>query len=732
MAIKDNLLKKSIDDAVTSTAGKIKHSDAVKHWLDEIGEAQKREKGFRKEATRVVDIYEAEREDAGEGDTRSANAFNILYANTETLSPAVYNTVPRPVCRTRFKDDNPVGAVAAKVMQRTLEFLTDSNDPEESSFDDLQKSAVLEALLPGRGLARFKYDAQIQKIPAEVQGGKETEKVTSELVCGCEVPWNRVLFGYAKRWSQVPWQAFEHFMTKEECIANFGEEKGGAIALTAVASDSDKEVDNAPPADAEGVKFAHIWEIWDKKTKKVIFISDGAPGFLKEEDDPLKLTGFFPSPKPLVFLTKVKSLVPSSLYLMYEEQAQELNSVTIRIGKLTSALKIRGFYDGTLSGLDDLMKKPDNTLIAAPNVAAMQQGQTLDKSIWLMPLTEITSVLQQLYTNRQQVLQVIYQITGVADIMRGASQASETLGAQKMKEAWGTMRLKRMQKEVQRFVRDQLRIMAELAAENFDKETFMKMTGVLLYTNEQKQQVQEEGQRRMAQYQQQMAMNPPQPGQEPPPPPQMPPEMARLMAEPSWEDVLTLLKDNLLRNFIIDIETNSTVDAEATEDQQNVAEYMNALSQFLNGIGPMVEKGFMPFDVAKTMLLGVTRRFRFGVEVEDSIKAMTAPPTAKPGEDPKAKAEAAALQQETEFAKQKQALELQNMTADTELKKAQNAAAMELVQQKQQLSQAKFQAEMAKLGLSVQVAEMQATTAQQVGTAKVAAANAPKPEKKDD
>jgi hypothetical protein len=44
---------------------------------------------------------------------------------------------------------------------------------------------------------------------------------------------------------------------------------------------------------------------------------------------------------------------------------------------------------------------------------------------------------------------VIFQLTGIADIMRGSSQASETLGAQEIKQAWGTMRLKRMQKEVQ-------------------------------------------------------------------------------------------------------------------------------------------------------------------------------------------------------------------------------------------------------------------------------------------
>lgn len=716
----------TLDDGPASQ----KKDDKVAYWLGQIDDARKREKTWRKEAARVIDIYEGQRENIADGGTMD---FNILFANTETLSPAIYNSVPRPVVQQRFKDENPVAEVAAKVMQRTLEFLIDQNNPNESAFDDLQKTAVLEALLPGRGLSRFKYDAEIITVPLPEGAPKGTvpeEQVESETVCGQEVPWDRVYYGYGKRWSQIPWQAFEHFMTRQECIANFGPEVGGRITLTAVAKeDGDKE--EAGPADAEGTKFAHIYEIWNKKTKKVIFVSDGYPTFVKEIDDPAKLVGFFPAPRPIAFLTKVKSLVPQTLYLMYESQARELNDVTMRIGKITRALKVRGFYDGTIKGLENLLSQPDNTLLSAEGVAAMQQGMTLEKSIWLMPLEKLIAVLQQLYINRQQVLQVIYQITGVADIMRGSSQASETLGAQKMKEAWGTMRLKRMQKEVQRFVRDSLRIMAELAALNFSKETFAKMTGIKLLSQEEKQQAEAEGQQRMQAYQQQMAaMPPPQPGMPPaqvPQPPKMPPELQALMDLPTWEEVLALLSDNILRNFNVDIETNSTVDAEATEDKQFVAEYMNALSQFLNGIAPIVEKGFMPFEVAKTMLLSVTKRFRFGVEVEDSIKKMSAPAQPAGGPDPKAAAEAESLKQQTEFAAKKNQLDLARQENDNRLAAAQNQAKMEQIAMQKQLSEAKFNAEMQKLGFTVQIAQTQAATAEQVGAAKVAEANAPKP-----
>jgi hypothetical protein len=97
------------------------------------------------------------------------------------------------------------------------------------------------------------------------------------------------------------------------------------------------------------------------------------------------------------------------------------------------------------------------------------------------------------------------------------------------------------------------------------------------------------------------------------------------LQQPTWEAVLAMLKKDTQRAYRIDIETNSTVEPEAVEDQKNIADLMTALGQFLNGVGPLVEKGIMPFEVAQTMMLSITRRFRFGTEIEDQIKAMKPP-----------------------------------------------------------------------------------------------------------
>ena len=656
---------------------------SVDKWLTEIEMAQKREKQYRSEARRALGIYEMATKDA-EADKPT---YNILYSNTETLSPALYNNKPRPVVQRRFKTGDPTNGAAAKVMQRTLEYLVKCREPDYSTFDELQQNAVTQALVPGRGVSRFKYKPTITQVPQEAESGQEdvqeggeySERVDYETICGEEWDWDRVYFGFAATWATVPWVAFEHFWSREEAIENLGEETGSAIEATASPEDGDKN--DKVPADSKGATFCHVYEIWDKRTKKVIFISPGFQKPLKEVDDPARLELFFHMPKPLCFLQKVSSSVPQVLYLMYEEQARELNSISRRIINITKALKVRGFYDSTVAGLDQLLTKPDNTLLPAANVAAFlgQGGKSLDNAIWLMPIEGLVAVLQQLYTARAQCIQTIYQITGIADVMRGASAASETLGAQKIKEAWGTMRLKRMQKEVQRYARDSLTIMAELVANNFSIQTLQQMTGLKFPTAAEKQQAQMAFQAQQAQammQQQQMGgmepamMQGQPPAQAPAQPPQQPQPPA-ILAQPSWEEILAVLQNDLLRNFSIDIETNSTIDAEATEDKEQVAEFMNAFAQLVNGVSPLVQEGFMPWDVAKDLMLATVQRFRFGQEIEDKLRDLP-PPEQKP--DPaQQKVEAEMKRDERRFE-----LDQQDRQGDVEARKAEAATKAEI------------------------------------------------------
>ena len=578
---------------------------SVGHWLSEIEAAKKREKDFRKEGERVLEIYAGKKKDS--------TPFNILYSNTETLLPALYSAVPRPVVQRRFKDEDPLGKHAATAGQRVLEFLLDTNVDGYETFDEAMRSAVLDGLLPGRGVTCVKYDA-------EIQGAEDDEYKASELVCTETRSWNRVYFGYARKWSKVPWIAYEEYIDKKEAVRLFGD-----LAKHLTFSDKENEKDQSEEVEGERHTTC-IYQIWDKDGgRQVLYVSPQyKEGVLKIDDDPLELTGFFNCPRPIQFLEKSNDLMPVAVYALYENQAEELNRLTIRINNIVSAIKARGVYDSELGEeIGNIMSADENALIPADKSSSLAAEKGLQNAIWFMPVEQLIAVLMQLYQARENCKQVIYEITGIADIMRGSSNASETLGAQEIKQQWGTLRLKRLQKEVQRYARDLLRMSLELAAKKFSADTFARMTGLPFVTGEKKVAAQ------------QIAMAAQQSGQP------VDPQTQQILQSPSWDEVLGMLRDDLQRAYRIDIETNSTVEPEAVEDQKNIAELMNALGQYLNGVTPLVVSGSMPFEAAQAMLLAIVRRFRFGPELEDIIKAMQAP---KPPDEGDAKAK----QQETD------------------------------------------------------------------------------------
>ena len=662
----------------TEVALNAKGQNLVSIWTKELQSALRREKAWRKEALEIVQIYEGEKPDV--------TPFNILYSNTETLSPALYNTVPRPVVRQRYKSDDELGKACARVAQRILSYQLNSDDADEPTFNVLMETSVLSALLPGRAVTKFRYEAEIEEPPEQEDlapgSPPPIPAVREEEVCGEVIPWDHFLHGYGQTWDKVPWCAYLHNMTREELVSNFGEAVGNRVNVTDMTdSGGDEQVQSAQAAGkrADGVKMAPVWEIWDRTSERVIFISEHyKDGPLKEVDDPLELQGFFPSPEPLYLFRSLRGLLPVPLYKLYKKQAEELNTITKRITVLVKALRVRGFYDASIPEIAKVLSAEDNVLVPAENMAGLfsLNGKATD-AVWLMPLNELVNALQQLYTQREQIKTLIYELTGIADIMRGSSAASETLGAQQIKNQWGTLRLKRMQKSVIQFCVANLRIMLELAVTKVSQDTLRKMTGMQFPTAEER-----------AQAEQQIAIA--QQNQQEPPP-----ELLAKVNAPTWEEILAVLQDDLQRNFRIDIETNSTLDAEATEDKQDVTDMLGALSQFLNGAGPLIQGGTLPFEAAKKILITIMRRFRFGDDVEDELQKMQAP---TPPPDPN-EGKAAADQQRMQ-------MEIQKMQADT--KNKQDLAATQL-----QIAQADLELKKELAGIAQQQAQMEMTFAMQ-------------------
>jgi hypothetical protein len=269
-------------------------------------------------------------------------------------------------------------------------------------------------------------------------------------------------------------------MTRDELVARFGRKIGNAVVLDYTPKGMDEDGLKGPQADA--FKKAQVWEIWDRQKKKAIWIAPSYPdGPLDTKADPLGLPGFFPSPRPLSATTTNETLVPRADYTEYQDQALELDVLTSRIDKLTTALKVVGLYAGEDKAVISQMFSEDgveNQLIPVEGWALFMEKGGLQNAIVWAPMEQIAKVLIQLYDARERVKRTLYEITGMADILRGETNPNETLGAQQLKAQFATRRISRAQKQVARFARDLMRLRAHVMARHFSVETLGAMVGL--------------------------------------------------------------------------------------------------------------------------------------------------------------------------------------------------------------------------------------------------------------
>lgn len=580
------------------------------------------DKDWLEAAREITEIYEAGKQDE--------NPFNILYSNTETLLPALYNSTPRPEVSARYSSmasDRRLDAAVAQTSERLLEYTADTNSGEYETFDEATRDAVLQALVPGQGdvRVRFKEDKGYQEICVE------------------SVAFDRFIWGYSRKWQNVPWVAYGHDLNKADFERMFPD-----FAKTQKYKDVDWKVleekaQNSPSIwdpdlNSKGKKKEPtllVWEVWEYAEKGINYVCEEfEEEFIRQDKYPFNLKSRFPSPKPLQFIKRVNSLTPRPLYEEYRTQAEELNDLTRRLKRVVKAIRVRGVYHPALDVLKEIFDQDsDNALIPAEQAQVIADAGGLDKFIWLVPVDMLVQTALSLYDAREKCKQTIYEIMGIGDVLRGTSVASETARAQEIKNQWGSLRIKRLQKDVMVFCRDIFRITLEFAANKYSPLTFKQITSLPYLFDAQKVQVQQQVQMAQQQAQQmqqqwQMAAQQAQamgqpPPQQPPPPPEIP--NAFLLQFPSWENIIGVLRSSFERQYRIDIETNSTVDLEATEDKAAIGEFMNAFGQMSAGLEPMVASGRLPFEASKVIMGETFRRFRFGRRVQDALEMMQPP-----------------------------------------------------------------------------------------------------------
>lgn len=622
-------------------------------WARELERAHKRERTWRQEGEKIVRMYRAEE--------KKANAFNILWSNTETLRPALYSDVPRPDVRRRFKDADPVGKIVSEVTSRALQVALDGD-----RFDGAMRRSVLDALLPGRGVSRIRYVPSLSQVgvteETHEEGAEEptheahegnTEELEYEQAVVEHVDWQDFRRGYGRVWEEVQWVGFRCRLTKDDVAERFGKEIAGALQYDQDEDDEQKDRSSDKPEESDEQRTAEFWEIWDKEDRRVCFFHLGyREGLIypignESGEPPIEFEGFFPCPEPLQLIEDSSSLLPIPLWRLYKAQAEELEKISTRINKIIEQCKARGIYDSRLSEIGNVLKASEGDLIPVQGAAQMAAVGGLEKSVSWFPVEQYVKILEQLYAAREQTKAAIYEITGLSDIVRGASQASETATAQQIKSQYVSLRLKRMRALVAVYARQIVRMLSEVISEKFAPETLAKMTGIQLPTLAQKQQAQIMAQMQQMQMQQQ-AMQAQQMGQ--PPQPQQPQPPNPILQQPAWEEIVEIMRNDMARTFRVDVETDSMVASTIESDMQALGQVVQALGGFWQIAAPMMQAGALPVDAVKAISLSICRRARMGTEVEDAIDDMKQPqpPQADPLMQEKMQLEREKMQMEGE------------------------------------------------------------------------------------
>ena len=618
-------------------------------WYNTIAQY---DKSFREWEARVPRIIKRYRDDSRTRNNPNAR-FNILWSNVQVIKPAIFARLPRPDVSRRFRDNDPIGRVASMMLERALEYEIEHYSDYKSAMDN----AVLDRLLGGRGTAWVRYEPHIVAEQNDLNSGlagqdvgngvqitedaDEAETQDAELLESQErieyecapvdyVHWRDFGHTVARTWEEVTAVWRKVYMSRQALIDRFGEEVGGKIPL-----------DTKPDTDRWATKQmvaehyqACIYEIWDKEQGKVFWISKSMGEILDEKDDPLQLEGFFPCPKPMYATLTTDSLEPVPDFVLYQDQAKQLDTLADRIDGLVNALKVRGVYDASEPSLARLFSEGENnTLIPVKNWAAFAEKQGMKGAIDLVDITPIAQALTIAYQAMEQIKGQIYEIMGIADIQRGQTDPNETLGAQIIKSNNAAGRLKNMQHAVVDFATELLCIKAQIICKHFTDDTIVKISGAAQLSQQDQQLV---------------------------------------------PQALQLLKDEPAKNFRIEVTSDSMIYQDEQQEKADRIEFLGALSQFMNNALPIATNAPELTPLLMEMLkFGVTA-FKAGKGMEGLIdetadqfrnqaKAMEGQPKPPPPEVQKIQAQSQAKIQEMQMSVQ---LEQQKMAAQVELEKA--------------------------------------------------------------
>ena len=638
--------------------------DQYRYWQRELASSDTQLRNFRNLGTKIVNRYLGGNK--GKSDLAAENLgkvnfrLNLFHSNVITLQSMLYVDLPEVVVKRRFDDANDdVGRVATMIMQRLLENdLADNGEEYSCTF----KAALQDRLLPGLGCARVRYEVETETDPMTGE-----ERVSFEDAPIDYYHWRDVAWGWGRTFADLPWVAFRTWMKKDDVEARFGAEVADQVELKNESVVTNKHEEASERDEDSAWRKAEIWEIWDKTTRRIVWYSPGYDKILDTRDDTLQLSGFYPCPPFLVANQTTSLYIPTSDFYLAQDLYNEVDLLQTRISIITEAVKVVGLYNRESGDVSRMFKEgTDNDLIPVDNWALFAEKGGIAGQIDWVPLDSITEALLRLRELRDEAIGLLQQVTGMSDIMRGELGGQyEGVGQSQLKAKFGSVRVQALQDDLAKFASDLLQLKAEVISRHFDPETIAQRANV-----------------------------------------------DHTFDVELVPDAINLIKQPDQARLRVRVKPESVGMADYSQLKQERTEYLSAMANFLQGIGPIieVEPGAKPFflEMMKWSLAGfkgsetIESVFDKMIELSNQAAIKMAQEGGKPDPEKEKEDAKSAAQLELENVKHQNAVQLIQVKLQADLQVRQSDLEADI-----QTKQAEYQ-----LKADERLADMQAELAQ--------------------
>jgi len=591
--------------------------ESAQRWEKEIVAAKKELTKFHTASKRIINKYlDTRAGTGGSGDSDSAYKLNLFWSNVQVIKASLYSKPPRVDVSNTFKDsEDDVSRVASNILQRMLNH---AMEKDHSDFDVAARQGIGDYILVGLGQIWYRYEVETeQKMTEPVidpQTGVTLAEATPYEVIAHEdcltdyVFWEDFFWSPARTWEEVRWVARRVYMNREQLIKRFGEKIGKIVPITK----GKKNADSTQPQNDPWEK-AGVFEVWDRTTKKVYWHVLGMDVVLDEQDDPLKIEGFFPCPQPLVSNLTTSNFMPRADFQLAQDQYDQIDELTTRITYLTRAAKVVGVYDKTATGVARIFTEGmENQLIPVDNWAAFAEKGGIKGAIDWVPIDQVAATIERLTMQRDVLKQNLFEVIGLGDIMRGMTNPDETLGAQQLKAQFGGSRLQSKQMEVGQWVAAGQRIRAQIICQHFQPQTIVERSNI------------------------------------------MHSEDASLA-----EQAIAFLKQDATKRYRITVESETMAMVDWAQERDSRSQFMQAVGSFVQSVTPLIQAQPEAAPVVLQMMKWGLGGFRVGKEIEtvlDQAISQAQQPKQPPQPSPKEQAEvkekeASAKRQDTQAVK---------------------------------------------------------------------------------